>query len=190
MAAGRVCFFNVRGARRRIGRRRRSSRQVNQGAQAAVRRGFELDVAAMAARHIPGDCQSSPTPPVDGLRDVSSRTKARKTRSRSPAGIPGPSSSTVMSTPSAPETARARPVCHGGGHCRPGCRGSAVTIWPYRHDRFRFGFERQRRAVAPRCRDDVLEQHGDIGLDRQFGAFAAGEIEIGRPSVPSRRHPI
>ena len=41
-----------------------------------------------------------PTPPVDGLREGSSRMNGRKTRPRSAGGIPGPSSSTRISIPS------------------------------------------------------------------------------------------
>src|SRR5437763_16142488 len=44
------------------GRSDRSARQVHPGAQAAMRRGFEAYIAAMAARHIARDRQAEANP--------------------------------------------------------------------------------------------------------------------------------
>ena len=57
-------------------------------------------------------------------------------------------------------------------------QAAAQRIRTHREDQLRSRLDRQARPFAPHCRDDILEQQRDIGVDRRFGALAAGEIEV------------
>ena len=105
-----------------------SARQVDAGAQAALRRGFEPDVAAMAARHVAGDRQAE--------ADAAGRRVARRIEAdeRPEHAIPigrRDAGSVVVDQDVDPvgddDRRSARHGCRGGAHWRSGCRGSGAA---------------------------------------------------------------
>ena len=130
-------------------------------------------------------------PPVAGLREASSRMNGWKTSSRSSAGMPGPSSSTRISTPS-PRRQRATAIVlrvaagvgDQVGEAAPQARPAAAA-------RISSPSAGELRSSAPSRRagaDDLLEQRREVGLDRRLACPRRGRRrDSRRPSAPSRR---